>query len=205
MIGFDRVFSIVFPTFTNLSNSNGFSALASFILQLFLLVTVLGGLTILRDDSKDLVLGPLRSMLKIVARYAKNPLSQATSTSRDNISVVSDLESEFSSHMDDDENSQDDGFGTYETEQLITAVAKITDLLRKCWGEYILFVLFSFLLVQGRSKYRGTLQVLPGRILSLQTWRLERALWRKSSTLPCLVNPYMPCLLLQRLMDSIMP
>jgi hypothetical protein len=113
------------------------SALASFILQLCLLVTVLGGLTILREDAKDLVLGPLRSMLKIVARYAKNPLSQATSTSRDNISVVSDLESEFSNHMDDDENSQDDGFGTYETEQLITAVAKITDLLRKCWGKCI--------------------------------------------------------------------
>lgn len=77
-----------------------------------------------------MVLGPLRSMLKIVARYAKNPLAQATSFNRDNLSVVSDSESEASS-IDDDE----DGFGTYETEQLITAVAKITDLLRKCWGK----------------------------------------------------------------------
>ena len=99
-------------------------------------MTVLAGLLILREDAKDLVLGPLRSMLKIVARYAKNPLAQANPSYRDNISVVSDLESEFSAHLDDDDNSQeDDGFGTYETEQLITAVAKITDLLRKCWGK----------------------------------------------------------------------
>jgi hypothetical protein len=73
-------------------------------------------------------------MLKIVARYAKNPLAQATSSYRDNLSVVSESESEASSHWDDD-NSQEDGVGTYETEQLITAVAKITDLLRKCWGK----------------------------------------------------------------------
>ena len=80
------------------------------------------------------MLGPLRSMLKIVARYAKNPLAQATSSNRDNLSVVSDSESEASASGEDDDGSQDDGFGTYETEQLITAVAKITDLLRKCWG-----------------------------------------------------------------------
>jgi hypothetical protein len=97
-------------------------------------VTVLGGLSVFRRDAEDLVLGPLRSMLKIVARYAKNPLAQAESSSKDNQSVLSDSESEPSSHGDEDENSQEDGFGTYETEQLITAVAKITDLLRKCWG-----------------------------------------------------------------------
>lgn len=87
----------------------------------------------LRKDAEDLVLGPLRSMLKIVARYAKNPLSQAA-LSKDNQSVISDSESEASSHGSDGKGSEGDGFGTYETEQLITAVAKITDLLRKCWG-----------------------------------------------------------------------
>lgn len=89
----------------------------------------------MRRDAEDLVLGPLRSMLKIVARYAKNPLAQAASSSKDNQSVISDSESEASSRGSDGEGSDGDGFGTYETEQLITAVAKITDLLRKCWGK----------------------------------------------------------------------
>jgi hypothetical protein len=90
----------------------------------------------LRRDAEDLVLGPLRSMLKIVARYAKNPLSQAATSGGDNRSVLSDSESEAStSHGSDGDGSEGDGFGTYETEQLITAVAKITDLLRKCWGK----------------------------------------------------------------------
>lgn len=44
------------------------SALASFLLQVCLLVCLLGGLTILRRDSMALVLGPLRAMLIIVAR-----------------------------------------------------------------------------------------------------------------------------------------
>ena len=109
-------------------------ALASFILQFFLLGTVLGGLSVLRRDAEDLVLGPLRSMLKIVARYAKNPLSQTATSGGDNRSVISDSESEVSTSRDGD-GSEGDGFGTYETEQLITAVAKITDLLRKCWGK----------------------------------------------------------------------
>lgn len=44
------------------------SAMASFLLQLCLLILVLGGLTVLRRDAIVLVLGPLRRMLKIVAR-----------------------------------------------------------------------------------------------------------------------------------------
>lgn len=100
-----------------------------------MLTLVLGGLSVLRRDAEDLVLGPLRSMLKIVAQYARNPLAQAASSSKDNQSVFSDSESEASSHGSDGEGSDGDAFGTYETEQLITAVAKITDLLRKCWGE----------------------------------------------------------------------
>lgn len=44
------------------------AAFASFILQCCLLVCVLGGLTVLRGDAIVLVLGPLRRMLKIVAR-----------------------------------------------------------------------------------------------------------------------------------------
>eukprot|EP00934_Nitzschia_sp_Nitz4_P000094 Nitzschia sp. Nitz4//scaffold89_size161592//92699//96967//NITZ4_002385-RA/size161592-snap-gene-0.176-mRNA-1//-1//CDS//3329559637//94//frame0 len=118
----------------NFSRKIETSALSSFILQFTLLLTVLASLSILRKDAEDLVLRPLRSMLKIVARYAKNPLSQATPVGRDNYSVISDVESEVLSIVSDADASEADHVETYETEQLITAVAKITDLLRKCWG-----------------------------------------------------------------------
>ncbi|KAG7349832.1 adenylate and guanylate cyclase catalytic domain containing protein [Nitzschia inconspicua] len=115
----------------NFTYSTEASALLSFLLQLCLLLTVLTSLIMLRYDAEHFVLRPLRSMLKIVARYAKNPLAQATQTGRDTTSIVSESDSDRS--LDDDA-SDGDGFGTYETEQLISAVSKITDLLRKCWG-----------------------------------------------------------------------
>jgi hypothetical protein len=110
-----------------------YRAFCSFLLQVCLVLTAIGSLVVLRKDAKS-VLGPLRSMLKIVARYAKNPLAQETQLGKDH-SVVSDSESEAYDEEDDD--SQSNEFETDETEQLIRAVAKITDLLRKCWGKYI--------------------------------------------------------------------
>lgn len=89
---------------------------------------------VLRKDATSFVLGPLRSMLKIVARYANDPLAQETPSGKDH-SVVSDSESEAYDEEDDD--SQSNELQTDETEQLIRAVAKITDLLRKCWGKCI--------------------------------------------------------------------
>ena len=101
----------------------------------------------MRRDAEVLVLGPLRRMLKIVARYAKNPLSQPKLRRHYSPGVgrrkfqnrsldqeydddtISDSSSEFS--YDD---HSDLALGSYETEQLITAVTVITDLLRKCWG-----------------------------------------------------------------------
>jgi hypothetical protein len=115
----------------NYTHSTEASAMLSFLLQLCLLLTILASLVLLRHDAEHLVLRPLRSMLKIVARYAKNPLAQGAFAERDQMSIVSDTESDQS--LDDDA-SDGDGFGTYETEQLISAVSKITDLLRKCWG-----------------------------------------------------------------------
>jgi hypothetical protein len=102
----------------------------------------LGGLSVLRRDSEVLVLGPLRRMLKIVARYARNPLVQPKVKRR--ISGRSKTSGRIPNSDDSttssDEDSIDDGeiaereLGSFETEQLITAVTKITDLLRKCWG-----------------------------------------------------------------------
>ena len=112
---------------------------SSVLLQMFLLLAVLGGLSILRSDVEIFVLGPLRRMLKIVDRYARNPLIQTkishhrhrrlNSTHRDDDDTVS------SSGSDSEDNHfTNEELGSFETEQLITAVAKITDLLRKCWG-----------------------------------------------------------------------
>ena len=79
-------------------------------------------------------------MLKIVARYAKNPLSSARTAGKGGevSSEASDSESEEEDEDREDDNSESD-FGRIETEQLITAVSKITELLRKCWGTWISF------------------------------------------------------------------
>jgi hypothetical protein len=97
---------------------------------------VIGGLAVLRRDAEVLVLGPLRSMLKIVARYAKNPLAATRPSSRGGSTDNGDSDSDASSNGNDND-SDAEQFGNYETEQLITAVSKITDLLRKCWGKSI--------------------------------------------------------------------
>ena len=111
------------------------SALLSLVLQFCLLVTVLGGLLVLRFDAESLVLGPLRSMLKIVARYAKNPLASDGSGNGDSTGDGSDTGSEHSEWDEKDGHSELDQFGNYETEQLIRAVSIITELLRLCWGK----------------------------------------------------------------------
>lgn len=113
------------------------ASFASFLLQITLLIFVLLGLSVLRLDASRLVLGPLRRMLKIVALYAKNPLAKAPRHSKrgnkSNDSSDSDgsLDSDTDSESD---RSPDDQLGKLETEQLINAVEKITELLRKCWG-----------------------------------------------------------------------
>lgn len=110
---------------------------------MFLLVAVLGGLSILRSDVEIFVLGPLRRMLKIVDRYARNPLIQtkiahhrSSAHRRPHHTHRSDDDDTVSSGGSDNEydHSTNEELGSFETEQLITAVAKITDLLRKCWG-----------------------------------------------------------------------
>lgn len=111
----------------------------------------------LRRDAEVLVLGPLRRMLKRVARYARNPLMppkvkqshrtlRRKTSGRINDRVMNKKTSSTEDDDDDDWNSAassddeneqdgyDDLLGSYETEQLNTAVNKITDLLRKCWG-----------------------------------------------------------------------
>lgn len=99
----------------------------------------------LRRDAEVLVLGPLRRMLKIVAGYAKNPLIQpklqrrriqrnSYSQNKPMLQDSSDATvSESEDSLDGGEGVEND-LGNYETEQLINAVSKITDLLRKCWG-----------------------------------------------------------------------
>ena len=76
----------------------------------------------LQNDVNTLALHPIQRMLRIVIRYAENPLS---------------------SDIDDDNNSRKllstrgtarDDIGDIETEQLLSAITKISGLLRKCWG-----------------------------------------------------------------------
>jgi hypothetical protein len=114
------------------------SASSSLLLQLCLLFGVLGGLSVLRRDAEILVLNPLRRMLKKVAQYANNPLVQPRRLARrgsNRYKNRSRSDSEDSTNCSSDSNDEDGlVLGSFETEQLITAVNKITDLLRKCWG-----------------------------------------------------------------------
>jgi hypothetical protein len=80
-------------------------------------------------------------MLKIVARYAKNPLASpkmprgpALKRKTSKLNIHSDDNSLTDRSEDFEGEDDDEGLGSYETERLITAVARITDLLRKCWG-----------------------------------------------------------------------
>ncbi|GKY91720.1 hypothetical protein MPSEU_000143800 [Mayamaea pseudoterrestris] len=99
--------------------------------QICLLFVVLGGLSVLRRDAEVLVLDPLRRMLKKVAQYAKNPLAQPHARHSISQSQYSDSDTSTSSDSSGDGERE---LGSFETERLITAVNKITDLLRKCWG-----------------------------------------------------------------------
>jgi len=124
----------------NESSTIHLSNYSSFLLQFLLLIFVLSGLSVLRLDAGRLVLGPLRRMLKIISLYAKNPLAKASNkkSRRSTRSGGFDSESETDVSSDeesfDDDIDQQDQLGNFETEQLISAVTKITDLLRKCWG-----------------------------------------------------------------------
>jgi class 3 adenylate cyclase len=101
------------------SNTVSFVNTSLFLLLLSMIVLVFLGLTVMRGDAGRLVLDPLRRMLKIVVRYARNPLSPSRSGIR-----------RSSTHK----SGGSEELGNYETEQLINAITKIADLLRKCWG-----------------------------------------------------------------------
>jgi hypothetical protein len=124
----------------NESSTIHLSNYSSFLLQFLLLIFVLSGLSVLRLDAGRLVLGPLRRMLKIISLYAKNPLAKASNKKSRSSTRSGGFDSESETDVSSDEESfdddvdQQDQLGNFETEQLISAVTKITDLLRKCWG-----------------------------------------------------------------------
>ncbi len=110
-----------------------YSIISLFCLQLSFTIFVLLSLSVLRYDAGRLVLGPLRRMLKIVAFYAKQPLSPPPKRSTEAAIITSSFRKRNEAYYDSDDEDADD-LGTFETEQLIHTVTKITDLLRKCWG-----------------------------------------------------------------------
>jgi hypothetical protein len=121
--------------FYNLSESVHRTAFNSFMLQLTMLLLIIASLGYLRRDARRYVIAPLRKMLKIVLRYAENPLAGAPTN--DDSTPLSELNMEELATNDTDMmdiGGRKSKLGSYETEQLITAVTKITDLLRKCWG-----------------------------------------------------------------------
>jgi len=116
--------------------------LLSFVLQIGLGLIIHFALDVLRSDVNRLVIVSLRRMLKIVLRYAQNPLAVTpaqTLKSKDdetnNNASTTPLHDQFNNNHASTNNpaNSEDHLGS-ETTQLIAAVEKITALLRKCWG-----------------------------------------------------------------------
>ncbi|VEU33814.1 unnamed protein product [Pseudo-nitzschia multistriata] len=104
------------------------------IFQFFLLLITfflgLAFLVIVQNGVNYLALEPIQRMLRIVLRYAEDPLwIDVRKRKKDN-----DL----------------DDIGSFETEHLLDAITKISDLLRKCWGVAGAGIISSNL---GREKY----------------------------------------------------
>lgn len=120
----------------NLSDSVKRTAFNFFLLQTSLLILLIVSLGFLRRDANRYVIAPLRKMLKIILRYAENPLVGAPSETKPISETDLNIDDLFANDDNDiaDATGGKSKLGSYETEQLITAVTKITDLLRKCWG-----------------------------------------------------------------------
>eukprot|EP00557_Chaetoceros_sp_GSL56_P001921 CAMPEP_0176493060 /NCGR_PEP_ID=MMETSP0200_2-20121128/9354_1 /TAXON_ID=947934 /ORGANISM="Chaetoceros sp., Strain GSL56" /LENGTH=1289 /DNA_ID=CAMNT_0017890711 /DNA_START=23 /DNA_END=3892 /DNA_ORIENTATION=- len=107
-------------------------AFNQFMMQLTLFLLTIACLGFLRADASRLVLAPLRRMLKAIARFAENPL---VGFGKDDESSALLLSSSSNADRNEPENeTSDSNLGSYETEQITSAVTKITDLLQKCWG-----------------------------------------------------------------------
>jgi hypothetical protein len=94
---------------------------------------------------------------------AENPLSQTPTASKS--SIVRKKTSSLSANPDEDDDEYDDEqqLGNYETEQLINAISKITDLLRKCWGVAGAGIISSNLARMTDGKTVGFNPTVPGK------------------------------------------
>lgn len=161
MNGVLQPFSV--EVFFNQNETVRLTTFASFLLQVISLVFLLVLLSILRVDAGRLVMYPLRRMLKLVSLYSKNPLAPPPKRGLGQKKEAA-LASEFDSESDassDPENEDGDQLGSFETEQLINAVTKITDLLRKCWGVAGANIISSNL----DRKEEGINPCVPGKIV----------------------------------------
>jgi hypothetical protein len=64
----------------------------------------------------------------------KNPLSPPPQEIDKTSSTRTSFQLQNEAYYDSDDDTSDKQLGTFETEELINAVTKISDLLRKCWG-----------------------------------------------------------------------
>eukprot|EP00537_Pseudo-nitzschia_pungens_P011753 CAMPEP_0172392138 /NCGR_PEP_ID=MMETSP1061-20121228/8357_1 /TAXON_ID=37318 /ORGANISM="Pseudo-nitzschia pungens, Strain cf. pungens" /LENGTH=1303 /DNA_ID=CAMNT_0013122921 /DNA_START=516 /DNA_END=4427 /DNA_ORIENTATION=- len=100
------------PTITYVNQSEFFLLLTTFFIGLAFLIIIQNGVY-------SLALYPIQRMLRIVVRYAENPLWTDVNEGREKHSEGKQMTDEI---------------GSVETEQLLNAITKISDLLRKCWG-----------------------------------------------------------------------
>jgi hypothetical protein len=92
---------------------------------------------VLTNDSKALVISPLRRLLEVVFSFARNPLDPVTvkeDVLDDDIYESPSCLRRLLLWMARESTPEDDMMDYFETEQLTKTIQKITNMLKVCWG-----------------------------------------------------------------------
>lgn len=115
------------PTIKNANRSQFYMLALIFVLGLSFLI-------ILQLDVDRLALLPIKRMLRIVVRYAEDPLSIDVDNKTNSAITQNHNRNKSGRSNTPGTGGAEDDIGDMETEQLLSAITKISDLLRKCWG-----------------------------------------------------------------------
>ena len=105
-----------------------------FLLLLCIFILGLSFLVIIQNDVNRLALTPIKRMLRIVVRYAQDPLSIYVNDDKITKGLVTKENTNDGGYDYTNTPAAANDIGNIETEQLLNAITKISDLLRKCWG-----------------------------------------------------------------------
>lgn len=106
-------------------------------------------------------------MLKILVQYSENPLGNtglkastrnSKHTHRGSLDIKISGKDKLAQGQDDDQQ-----LGNFETERLLTAITKIADLLRKCWGVAGAGIIKASLVRTKEGRHKAFNPTVPGK------------------------------------------